>query len=86
MLGYDFDTDTLDEMTSLVKQLQDNITLLQKKMDDAVGGGLIEHAKHCGEVVLPAMNAVREIADELEGIVADDIWPLPKYQEMLFIK
>nr|WP_040770340.1 glutamine synthetase III [Rhodopirellula maiorica] len=86
LLGYDFDTDTLDEMTSLVKQLQDNITLLQKKMDDAVGGGFIEHAKHCGEVVLPAMNAVREIADELEGIVADDIWPLPKYQEMLFIK
>jgi glutamine synthetase len=36
--------------------------------------------------VLPAMLKVREIADELEGLVADDLWPLPTYQEMLFIK
>ena len=26
------------------------------------------------------------VADDLEGIVADDLWPLPTYQEMLFIK
>jgi glutamine synthetase len=32
------------------------------------------------------MLAVREVADELEGIVADDLWPLATYQEMLFIK
>ncbi len=29
---------------------------------------------------------VREVADRLERIVADDLWPLPKYSEMLFIK
>ena len=32
------------------------------------------------------MNAVRAAGDKLEGIVADDLWPLPTYQEMLFIK
>ncbi|MEK6437521.1 hypothetical protein [Pseudonocardia sp. T1-2H] len=32
-----------------------------------------------------AMAAVRAAADTLEGIVADDLWPLPTYQEMLFI-
>ena len=32
------------------------------------------------------MLAVREVADKLEGIVADELWPLPTYQEMLFIK
>lgn len=36
--------------------------------------------------ILPAMLAVREVADALEGVVADDLWPLPSYQEMLFIK
>ena len=36
--------------------------------------------------VLPAMVKVREFADKLEGYVADDLWPLPTYQEMLFIK
>jgi glutamine synthetase len=32
------------------------------------------------------MEDVREVADRLEGVVADDLWPLPKYSEMLFIK
>ena len=32
------------------------------------------------------MLEVRKVADALEGMVADDLWPLPTYQEMLFIK
>jgi glutamine synthetase len=32
------------------------------------------------------MNAVRVAADKLEGLVADDLWPIPTYREMLFIK
>jgi glutamine synthetase len=32
------------------------------------------------------MASVREAADKLEKIVADDLWPLPKYSEILFIK
>ena len=32
------------------------------------------------------LSVVREYADELEGEIADDLWVLPKYQEMLFIK
>jgi len=35
---------------------------------------------------VPQISAVRKVADELEGMVADDLWPLPTYQEMLFIK
>jgi glutamine synthetase len=31
------------------------------------------------------MAAVRSAADALEEIVADDLWPLPTYQEMLFV-
>ena len=38
------------------------------------------------DTVIPAMDATRAAADALERIVADDLWPLPKYQEMLFIK
>ena len=43
------------------------------------------HAIHQRDVVLPAMSAVRSAADRLEGLVADDLWPLPTYQEMLYI-
>jgi len=46
----------------------------------------LEHAKYMRDTVLPAMGAVREVADKLERIIADDLWPLPKYSEMLFIK
>jgi glutamine synthetase len=35
---------------------------------------------------LPAMADVRKVADRLEGIVADDLWPIPTYRELLFIK
>jgi glutamine synthetase len=43
-------------------------------------------ARYMHETVLPAMARVREVADRLEKVVADDLWPLPKYSEILFIK
>jgi glutamine synthetase len=84
-LGYTFDTDTLDEITRLVKGLQDSTTALEKSLAHH-GGGLLDEAKQCCKTMLPAMAKVREYADKLEGYVADDLWPLPTYQEMLFIK
>ena len=44
------------------------------------------HMHFCAETILPLMETVREHADTLEGLVADELWPLPKYREMLFIK
>ncbi len=32
------------------------------------------------------MSEVRTLGDKLETLVADDLWPLPTYREMLFIK
>jgi glutamine synthetase len=85
-VGYSFDTDTLDKVTALVKDLQDTSAALAKVMDHHGDGDLVKEAKHMRDKVLPAMLAVRGAADELEGLVADDLWPLPTYQEMLFIK
>ena len=36
------------------------------------------------ESVIPAQDEVRAVADELETLVSDDLWPLPKYRELLF--
>ena len=44
-----------------------------------------KEAEHAGRTLLPAMEAVRAAADVLETLVADDLWPLATYQEMLFI-
>ena len=38
------------------------------------------------DTVIAAMTEVRTVADKLEKLVADDLWPLPKYSEILFIK
>jgi glutamine synthetase len=84
-LGYTFDTDTLDEMTRLVKAIQDSATSCEKALAHH-GGGPLDEAKHCRDHILPAMAKVRDAADKLEHYVADDLWPLPTYQEMLFIK
>ena len=46
----------------------------------------LDGAKYIQGTVIPAMNAVRDVADKLEKIVPDDLWPLPKYSEILFIK
>ncbi len=43
-------------------------------------------AKYMRDTVITAMEDVREVGDRLEKLVADDLWPLPKYSEMLFIK
>ena len=85
-LGTVFPTPTLDRLTSLIQSLQGAVAGLKKAMDTPEGGSSLDHAKHYLNDVLPAMAEVRKYADELEGIVADDLWPLPTYQEMLFIK
>ncbi len=86
MLDYDFDTKTLDKVTSLVKALQDSIGELETAGAEHGSEDLLAEANYYCNTILPLMNKVREYADELEGIVADDLWPLPTYQEMLFIK
>ena len=59
---------------------------LSAATDEPGEGDSLAHAKHSRDAIIPAMNAVRAAGDQLEGLVADDLWPLPTYQEMLFIK
>ena len=46
----------------------------------------VQLAKHMCEQVLPVMASLREQVDDLETKVAADLWPLPSYRELLFIK
>lgn len=45
-----------------------------------------ERMQYCANGIRGLMDKVRDHADMLEGEIADKLWPLPKYQEMLFIK
>ena len=85
-LGKEHCTTVLDELNGLLAKLQPAMAHLESAIGHESKGGLVEHAKHMRDKVIPAMAAVREIADKVEGIVSDDLWPLPTYQEMLFVK
>jgi glutamine synthetase len=76
----------VSETEGLVDQLYDAIMALEKANVHHPAEEGLELAKYMRDTVLPAMEAVRAVADRLERIVADDLWPLPKYSEMLFIK
>ncbi len=70
----------VEESAELVDQLVDRIFELETaNRDHPEEGDLLEEAKYVQGTVMPAMLAVREIADRLERIVPDDLWPLPKY-------
>jgi glutamine synthetase len=86
IVGYEFDTDTLDKITDLVKSMQDSIAGLVQALASDGSHDLEGETRYVCDTIIPAMAAVRKYADELEGWVADDLWPLPTYQEMLFIK
>jgi glutamine synthetase len=45
-----------------------------------------KHARHMRDAVVPAMTRLRDLGDQLELIVPHEIWPLPTYREMLFVK
>jgi len=85
-LGSTVHMGTLQTMTQLVGELEASITDLEGAMGHHSGGDLMAEAKHFQSEVIPAMAAVRTVADKLEAIVADDLWPLPTYREILFIK
>ncbi len=80
------DTMLLQKVSGLIGDLGGSIVALEKAASHHGASSLFEEAKYFRDALLPAMLKVREVADTLEGLVADDIWPLPTYQEMLFIK
>ncbi|MCW3068539.1 MAG: glutamine synthetase catalytic region [Solirubrobacterales bacterium] len=78
----------IEEIEPVVKELHFALRALEdanleENQDDSKPE---KWAAYVHDRVVPAMEDVREVADRLEKTVADDLWPLPKYSEMLFIK
>ena len=59
---------------------------LAAALEHESAGSTHKHAKYMRDTVVPLMATLREIGDKLETIVPYDLWPLPTYREMLFIK
>jgi glutamine synthetase len=76
----------LTEVSKLTSALKKNISLLGASVDKAssMHGDTFEQASFYRFDVFEKMAALRAIADELETIVDEKIWPFPTYADMLF--
>lgn len=85
-LDHDYRLVALEDLTTKLRGLQEATNTLEKIMGYEEFGSVHEEARYLCDEAIPAMLRVRNFADQLEAVVADDLWPLPSYQEMLFIK
>ena len=77
---------TLDKVTKLIDEAKSGVDHLQDLVEHDHDGGPVKHAKYFRDKVIPVMTTLREAGDGLECLVPQNLWPLPTYREMLFIK
>jgi glutamine synthetase len=77
---------TLDSLVKLIDEFKRKTDKLHKALEHEGNGSAEKHAKHFRDAVIPAMSGVRDASDTLESIIPHEVWPLPTYREMLFIK
>jgi glutamine synthetase len=75
----------LDRVSGLVDELRQRTDKLAKALDEHAPTAE-KHAKFMRDTVVPAMAALRDTGDQIELVVPHELWPLPTYREMLFIK
>ncbi len=78
--------ESLSAVVSGINDLVRGISALEKAEHHHSDGDAFAHAKHVHEHIIPGLVELRKAADNLETIVSDDLWPLPTYREMLFLK
>jgi len=78
--------EALKELSTAVTAVQSTLATLEKALHHHAEGDVYAHATYSRDGVVPKMNDLRAAGDHLETLVADDLWPLPTYREMLFIK
>ena len=78
----------------LIEQINDHISAIQSQVNDLVNARKVanrivgERAKAIAyhDTVAPLLDEVRYHIDKLELIVDNEMWTLPKYRELLFLK
>ena len=84
-VGFETDIADLEVVSAKLTALRVALRELDSALATDPGHTAVAEATHAGTALLPAMEAVRTAADALEAVVADDLWSLPTYQEMLYI-
>ena len=91
---FDAPEDEVEEIESLVKEMKHHLSSVRAKvaamievrkeanhLDDGREKAIAYH-----DLVLPFLDDIRKHIDKLELIVDNEMWPLPKYRELLFVR
>lgn len=85
-LGIEFKGEVAQKVARLSNGMMETVSKLEAALGQEEFASIEEQMQYFAKTIRPLMDEVREYADTLEGELADELWPLPKYQEMLFIK
>ena len=77
---------TASQVNELIDQLSETLGVLAEQNQELGGDDVVSKAEHMRANIIPAMTAVRDVVDRLERIIPDDLWPVPTYRDMLFVK
>src|SRR5690606_38345838 len=77
---------TVEQVNELVNELVETLEHLVEQNAELGGDDVHSKAHHMRDRIIPAMSAVRRVIDRMEKVVPDDVWPLPTYRDMLFVK
>jgi len=84
-MGLQVSPETQTKVADYSQKLMDLTNQLQAAVEHPPHG-TEAHMRHCVDTLVPLMAKLREAVDGLESLVDDNLWPLPSYQEMLFIR
>lgn len=85
-LGVEFEQESAKKIADLTNSMVAVTTKLSSALGKHDFSSTEENMQYCAQTLRPLMDEVRQYADALEANIADSFWPLPTYQEMLFIK
>jgi glutamine synthetase len=77
---------TATRLSEMVDELRSALDGLIVQNAELGGDSVHDKAHHMRDHVIPAMGAVRKVVDKLEKLLPDDLWPMPTYRDMLFVK
>lgn len=75
----------IKEINDRINKIHDKVIELvdQRKRINEMDTAELKAINYCDKII-PFFNEIRYEADKLEQIIDDDLWPLPKYRELLF--
>jgi glutamine synthetase len=76
----------LSKYAKLADQFKVQADVLAVALENHGSGSAEKHAKYMRDKIVPAMAKLREVGDQIEVLTPHEIWPLPTYREMLFVK